>query len=142
MVALAALENGFDPATVHVCGKAWSWGGRVWHCDKAHGALDMKGAIAQSCDIYFYQTALTVGPDQIAEVARAFGLGEVFDIGIPGQKPGLVPDTAYKRRAFPRIRSGTPARRPAWASARAIPERQRPAALRAWPRGSPTAARR
>jgi penicillin-binding protein 2 len=100
MVALAALENGYDPATVHVCNKAWAWGGRVWHCDEAHGARDLKGAIATSCDIYFYQCALTLGPDKIAAVARQFGLGQLFDLGIPGQKKGLVPDTAYKRRAF------------------------------------------
>jgi len=102
MVALAALENGYDPKTVHVCNKAWAWGGRIWHCDIAHGALDLKGAIAKSCDIYFYQCALSVGPDKIAATARKFGLGEVFDIGISGQKPGLVPDTAYKRRTFPK----------------------------------------
>jgi penicillin-binding protein 2 len=101
MVALAALEKGIDPATIHVCNKAWAWGGRVWHCDYAHGALDMHDAIKKSCDIYFYQTALAVGPDRIAAVAREFGLGQTFDIGIPGQKAGLVPDTAYKRRAFP-----------------------------------------
>ncbi len=100
MVALAALENGYDPRTVHVCGKSWAWGGRVWHCDEAHGAQDLKGAIATSCDIYFYQCALWLGPDRIAMVARHFGLGEVFDINVPGQKPGLVPDTAYKRRRF------------------------------------------
>jgi penicillin-binding protein 2 len=100
MVALAALENGYNPATVHVCGKSWAWGGRVWHCDEAHGAQNLYGAIATSCDIYFYQCALAVGPDKIAAVARKFGLGEVFDIDIPGQKAGLVPDTAYKRRRF------------------------------------------
>ena len=101
MVALAALENGYDPKTVHVCGKSWPWGGRVWHCDEAHGAQDLRGAIATSCDIYFYQCALSVGPDKIAATARKFGLGEIHDIGIPGQKKGLIPDTAYKRRAFP-----------------------------------------
>ncbi|HUO21111.1 MAG TPA: penicillin-binding protein 2 [Caulobacteraceae bacterium] len=100
MVALAALENGYDPHTVHVCNKAWAWGGRVWHCDEAHGAQDLRGAIATSCDIYFYQCALSVGPDKMAATARQFGLGGIYDIGIPGQKPGLVPDTAYKRRAF------------------------------------------
>jgi penicillin-binding protein 2 len=100
MVALAALENGYDPNTVHVCGKAWPWGGRVWHCDEAHGAQNLKGAIATSCDIYFYQCALSVGPDKIAATARKFGLGEIFDIGIPGQVKGLVPDTAYTRRTF------------------------------------------
>lgn len=103
MVALTALERGIPPSTVHVCNKAWAWGGRVWHCDEAHGALDMKGAIAKSCDIYFYQLALQIGgPDPIADTARHFGLGQDFDIGIPGQKPGLIPDTAYKRRNFPR----------------------------------------
>jgi penicillin-binding protein 2 len=103
MVALAALENGYDPATVHVCNKSWAWGGRVWHCsDGPHGALDLRAAIATSCDIYFYQCALAIGPDRIAKVAREFGLGHVFDIAAPGQRAGLVPDTAYKRRRFKR----------------------------------------
>ncbi len=101
MVALSALEHGYDPKTVHVCTGHWSFG-RVWKCDAVHGAQDLKSAIATSCDIYFYQCALAIGPDKIAETARKFGLGEIFDIGIPGQKKGLVPDTAYKRRRFPK----------------------------------------
>jgi penicillin-binding protein 2 len=102
LVALTALERGISPDTIHVCNGAWAWGGRVWHCDKHHGALNMHDAIKESCDIYFYQTALAIGgPDPIAAVARQFGLGQIFDIGIPGQKPGLIPDTAYKRRNFP-----------------------------------------
>ena len=102
MVALAALEAGVPTSRTYYCGGAWSWGGRVWHCDQAHGSLDMKGGIAKSCDIYFYQTALAIGPDAIAAVAHKFGLGGLYDIGIPGQKPGLIPDTAYKRRNFPK----------------------------------------
>ncbi len=102
MVALAALEAGIDPAQTRVCNGAWAWGGRVWHCDKHHGVMNMHSAIVTSCDIYFYQTALDIGPDKIAKVARNFGLGQIFDIGIPGQKPGLVPDPAYKRRTFKR----------------------------------------
>ncbi len=101
MVAMAALEHGYNPATVHVCSGHWSFG-RVWKCDQVHGAQDLKSAIATSCDIYFYQCALAIGPDKIAETARKFGLGEIFDIGIPGQKKGLVPDTAYKKRRFPK----------------------------------------
>jgi penicillin-binding protein 2 len=102
MVALAALERRVDPKKTYVCNKVWFWGGRAWHCDRAHGVLDMHDAIAKSCDIFFYQTALGIGPDAIAPVARHFGLGQIFDIAIPGQKPGLIPDTAYKRRAFPK----------------------------------------
>ncbi len=102
MVALAALEHGVSPDRTYVCNGVWAWGGRLWHCDKRHGLLNMHDAIKVSCDIFFYQTALSVGPDRIAAVARRFGLGQTFDIGISGQKPGLIPDTAYKRRAFPK----------------------------------------
>src|SRR4029453_13415546 len=112
MVALAALEAGVDPETTHVCSGAWAWGGRVWHCDEHHGVQNMKSAVATSCDIFFYQTALAVGPDRIADVARKFGLGEIFDIGIPGQKKGLVPDTAYKKRNFPKDPKGHPGETP------------------------------
>jgi penicillin-binding protein 2 len=103
MVALAALEHGVDPNRTYVCNKVWNWGGRPWHCDEAHGVQNMHSAIATSCDIFFYQTALSLGgPDPIAAVARKFGLGETFDIGISGQHAGLVPDRAYKRRTFPK----------------------------------------
>ncbi len=104
MVALTALEMGIPASTQYTCNKAWSWGGRVWHCDSAHGTLDMKGGIAHSCDIYFYQLALKIGgPDPIAATARRFGLGQTYDnIGVPGQKAGLIPTTEYKRRYFPK----------------------------------------
>jgi penicillin-binding protein 2 len=102
MVALAALEVGVDPETTHVCNGAWAWGGRVWHCDEHHGVQNMKSAVATSCDIFFYQTALAVGPDKIADRGRMFGLGVIFDFGIPGHKKGLGPDTAYKKRRFPK----------------------------------------
>ena len=100
MVALAALENGYDPRTVHVCGGVFPFGNHVFHCDKHHGALDLHGAIVTSCDVYFYQCALFCGPDKIAEVARRFGLGQVFDVAVPNQRKGLVPDPAWKKRAF------------------------------------------
>jgi len=102
LAALAALENGFDPGRVYVCGGVWNYGGRPWHCDKAHGALNLHDAIKQSCDIYFFQAALTLGPDRLARMARSFGLGQKYDIGVGDQRAGLVPDAAYKRRAFPR----------------------------------------
>ncbi|MGH7015871.1 MAG: penicillin-binding protein 2, partial [Caulobacteraceae bacterium] len=102
MVAMAALKAGVNPAKTYFCGGVWFWGGRAWHCDKAHGVVNMHDAIVNSCDIFFYQTALGVGPDPIAAMAREFGLGNVFDIGIEGQRPGVIPDTAYKRKYFPK----------------------------------------
>jgi penicillin-binding protein 2 len=101
-VALAALTAGVDPEQRINCGGSWYYGGRSWRCwePRGHGAQNMHDAIKNSCDVYFYQTALRIGPDAIAEAARAVGFGQIFDIGIPGQKKGLVPDRAWKKRAF------------------------------------------
>jgi len=99
MVALAALNAGVDPKVRINCGGRWAFGGRTWSCWGSHGAQDMHNAIKNSCDIYFYQTALKCGPDEIAKAAHAFGLGGVFDIGIPGQKKGIVGSTEWKRKA-------------------------------------------
>jgi penicillin-binding protein 2 len=62
----------------------------------------MKGGIAHSCDIYFYQLALKVGgPDPIAKTAIAMGLGQTYDIGVPSQRPGIIPTEEWVRRARP-----------------------------------------
>jgi penicillin-binding protein 2 len=102
MVSLAALDNGFDPKHTYTCNGAWQFGNHTFKCDHHHGTLDMHQAIARSCDIYFFQASLLVGPDKMAQMARRFGLGNIFDIGIPGQKAGIVPDTAWKRSYFKR----------------------------------------
>jgi len=100
MVSLAALEAGIDPHRTYTCNGSFAFGNHVFHCDKRHGTLDMHGAIVTSCDVFFYQTALSVGPDKIAEVARKFGLGQTYDIGISGQRAGIVPDTGWKKKRF------------------------------------------
>ncbi len=101
-VALAALTAGVDPEQRINCSGGWYYGGRTWRCWEkgGHGAQNMHDAIKNSCDIYFYQTALRIGPDAIATAARAVGFGEIFDIGIPGQRRGIVPDRAWKKKAF------------------------------------------
>ncbi len=102
LVAVAALEHGIDPTMTVSCPGYWNFGNRRWRCDGVHGRTNMHDAIASSCDTYFYIVSLKLGPDRIAEVARRFGLGQTYDLGIPGQKKGLVPDTEYKRRNFRR----------------------------------------
>ncbi|MBO9558032.1 MAG: penicillin-binding protein 2, partial [Caulobacter sp.] len=101
-VGLAALTAGVDPEARVNCGGSWYYGGRTWRCweKRGHGSQNMHEAIKNSCDIYFYQTALKIGPDAIASAARAMGFGQIFDIGIPGQKKGLVPDREWKKKAF------------------------------------------
>jgi len=103
LVALAALEAGVPPEKTYTCNGAWPFGNHVFHCDRHHGTLNLHDAIKTSCDIYFYQTAVNVGADKIAVVARKFGLGQTFDIGIPErQRAGVVGDSAWKRRRFPK----------------------------------------
>ena len=97
-VALAALEKGVSPDKTHTCPGGWNFGGRTWHCDAVHGTLNMHDAIRVSCDVFFYQTAYEIGPDAIADTARKLGWGGFFEIGIPGQKAGIVPDPEWKRK--------------------------------------------
>ena len=69
-----------------------------FHCWRpyGHGKLTLVDAIAQSCDVYFYDLARKVGVDAIAEMARRFGLGQRLNIDLPGERAGLVPDRAWK----------------------------------------------
>jgi len=101
-VGLAALTAGINPEVRVSCGGSWYYGGRTWRCwePRGHGSQNLHDAIKNSCDIYFYQTSLKIGPDAIANAARAMGFGQIYDIGIPGQKKGNVPDPAWKKRAF------------------------------------------
>ena len=100
MVAMAALEHGVSPDKTHTCSGSFPFGGHVFHCDKSHGTLNMHQAIVTSCDIFFYNTALEVGPDLIAATARKFGINQVFDeLHIP-QSRGTLPDVAWKERTF------------------------------------------
>lgn len=96
VVGLAALKRGADPDRRIFCNGGF-YLGRRFACLARHGALDMRGAIKASCNVYFMTIAVEMGPDAIAETARDLGLGQVFDIGIDGQKPGLVPDRQWRR---------------------------------------------
>lgn len=100
--ALAAQEAGVKPSqTYHCNGKMW-YGNRYFHCHKhsGHGTQDMKGALKNSCDVYFYELAKTLDIDVIASVAKRFGLGHVFEIGVTGQQPGVVPSREWKREYY------------------------------------------
>ncbi len=97
--AVAAQIAGRDPnQKVQCLGKTY-YGNRFFHCWKrgGHGWVDMKDAIKKSCDVYFYDIARTMNIDLLADVSRKLGLGQSHELGIPGQKNGIVPDRAWKR---------------------------------------------
>jgi penicillin-binding protein 2 len=103
LVGLAALEAGVANPNTHVyCPGHFFLGNHQFNCWKAggHGSMNLHHAIAQSCDTYFYTMAQRLGIDKIADMARRYGLGAVHDIGIVGEKPGIVPDNAWKRARY------------------------------------------
>jgi len=100
--AIAAQESGISPNFGARCRGSIRFGGHTHRCWKrgGHGWMNMKDAIKHSCDVFFYEVAKQLDVDVLADVARRFGLGQVFEIGIPGQKRGIVPDRAWKREYF------------------------------------------
>lgn len=102
MNALALLHAGVDPHARINCSGAMRLGTGIFHCHKksGHGALDMKNAVMQSCDIYFYEMARRVGYNTIAPVARTVGLGQKFELPFSSQRYGTVPDSAWKQKKY------------------------------------------
>ncbi|MFN3857763.1 MAG: penicillin-binding protein 2 [Caulobacter sp.] len=119
VTALALLKAGINPEERVHCGGTWRFGNRTWRCHKTHGSQNLHDAIKNSCDIYFYTMSLRTGPDPIADAAKALGFGQIFDIGIPGQKKGIVPSRAWKAEYFkernPRNTTWFPGETPSYA---------------------------
>ncbi len=98
--AISADAHKFCPGIYRLPGSS-----RVAHEARVggrHGSVDMRDAIARSCDVYFYDLANTLGVDQIASFLGLFGFGQPTGIDIGGEKSGLLPSREWKRRAFSR----------------------------------------
>lgn len=99
MTAMAGLATGvITPETVFYCPGHYYFGNRRYHCWKrgGHGAVDLKRAISESCDVYFYQVGLRSGVDNLAKMANKFGLGIKSGIEMEHEKGGLTPTKAWK----------------------------------------------
>jgi len=101
MVALSALENEVIDKNfkVNCTGKTEMYG-QTYHCwkKKGHGVVNLKSAMKQSCDTYFYEIARKLGVDRLKETSLKFGLGEkVLNETFNNEKKGLIPDTKWKK---------------------------------------------
>jgi penicillin-binding protein 2 len=101
VTALAALEQGIvHPNDTVSCAGATRVFNHSFRCWKrgGHGRVDLKRAIAQSCDVYFYHLGARLTIDPIASWSRRLGLGEITGIDLTGEKTGLVPDREWSMR--------------------------------------------
>jgi penicillin-binding protein 2 len=72
--------------------RCWStWG---------HGSVDLRKAIRESCDVYFYNKSLRVGIDAMAKYLRSFGLGVPTGVDLPDEYAGVIPDKAWKMKRY------------------------------------------
>ena len=101
IVALSALENNVISPNFKVnCTGKMEMYGQTYHCwkKKGHGVVNLRKAIKQSCDTYFYEIARKLGVDRLNETALKFGLGEkVLNDAYLDEKKGLVPSTEWKK---------------------------------------------
>lgn len=101
LVGLTALESGLMSATDSVfCPGHFFLGNHRFNCWKpgGHGRMDLRTAIAQSCDTYFYTAAQRVGIDRLSKTCFDFGLGTTYDLPVGTQSTGIVPTPAWKRQ--------------------------------------------
>jgi penicillin-binding protein 2 len=99
VMALAALDEGLITPDYQVyCPGSITLYGHTFHCDKrqGHGMLDLRHALEQSCDVYFYKLASMMKIDDIHEYAARLGLVGKTGIDLPGEVDSLVPSTAWK----------------------------------------------
>jgi penicillin-binding protein 2 len=103
LYALAAQKyNIISPQQEEYCPGVFTLRGSAheYRDDKKHGTLDMRRAIAVSCDVYFFRAAEKMGIDRMAPFMTSFGYGVLTGIDIPGEKPGLYASPDWKKRAF------------------------------------------
>lgn len=102
-VGLAFLDSGLiTPKTSFYCTGSMELGGRNFRCWKRTGHLEtnLKKAIRESCDDYFYKGSLRVGIDRISPALRDFGFGVKTGVDLPREFIGSVPGRAWKMQRY------------------------------------------
>lgn len=104
-VILSALAAGaIEPGTTfrETCDGAFQFGSRPFRCwnPNGHGTLALRGAMAQSCDVYFYQLGIRLGLDRLSSFMKTLGLSQRSGIDLPQERRGLFPDHAWYDKRF------------------------------------------
>lgn len=102
LVSLAGLENGWSKNAEVVCPGFFKLKGsthryRCWR-RQGHGSTSMLESIMQSCDVFYYQLAHSLGIDKLHEFLQRFGLGQKTGIDLQGEPSGLMPSREWKEQ--------------------------------------------
>ncbi len=104
MTAGIIEEKAFPLDETVLCNGEISYGDRIFRCHirkPGHGRLDLESALAQSCDVYFWEVGRDkLGIERIVSYAREFGFGQATGIDLPGEVAGFVPTPQWKERRF------------------------------------------
>ena len=103
VTAVAGLAEGVvTPETVIYCPGYYRFGNRTYRCWKhsGHGAVNLKRALSESCDVYFYQVGQRLGVNRLAGYARRLGLGRKTGVEMEHEKSGLIPTSEWKMKRY------------------------------------------
>lgn len=97
------LPNKYYPTDMTKAQPFYCW---IQAYGRGHGSINVTQALAESCDVFFYQVAgglrdfQGLDVDRLAEYARLFGYGEPTGINLPGEHGGLIPSDQWKRLTY------------------------------------------
>lgn len=103
VTAIAGLSLGvITKDSTFYCPGHYRFGNRTYRCWKhsGHGTVDLRRAIGESCDVYFYQVGNMVGVDALAEYAQKLGLGVKTGVELEHEKSGLTPTKQWKQERY------------------------------------------
>ncbi len=101
-MALAFLKQGIDPKQRVHCPGGIRIGNRYFRCDAVHGSVDMHAAVERSCNTYFWSMGLRTDPQQTTEMVSYLGYGQEFDLPIPSQRFGTMPNPEWLEKKYHR----------------------------------------
>jgi penicillin-binding protein 2 len=102
LMSVVGLETGvITPETVIHCGGSANHYGRTFLCWKkgGHGAVRLHEALVHSCNVYYYEVGRRAGIEAIEKYGSMFHLGRLTGIDLPGERAGILPSDAWKRKA-------------------------------------------
>lgn len=97
--AMAGISvNKISPQTSFFCPGYYTLGRRVFRCSHTHGTQDLIQGIAHSCNVYFYNVGLLLGPETMFKFIRLFGLGSLTHVDLPSEEKGFVPSLSLRKK--------------------------------------------